>query len=337
MTSFDFDNDGDLDLFVGGRTLKGKYPSSPQSYLLRNDGGSFIDATQEVFPALSKTGMITSSLVSDYNNDGSKDLILVGEWCDILFYKNSEGTFTLDNPLSQNIGWWNSIKAMDLDNDGDEDYVLGNLGSNYKYQASEKEPFEIYSDDFDNNGVQDIVLSYRHKDDNLYPVRGFQCSSEQLPELGEKFDSYESFGKADVYQVYGEELNSALNIKANNFNSVIIWNNPSSLEIQPLPYQAQMAPIQDFVFSDIDNNGYQDIIAAGNWFVSEIETPRADNGKGVVLLNNGDKTFSNQDHTGFFANKDVRNMVSLKTADSNPLIVVGNNNGPLQIFYKVQN
>lgn len=331
VASHDFDNDGDNDLFVGGRSLKGKYPSSPQSYFLVNENGRFTDQTKGILPELSKAGMITSAVWSDYNNDGDKDLIIVGEWSDIQFYKNENGTLSLDKPLSKNIGWWNCIKAVDIDNDGDDDYVVGNLGQNYKYTASENEPFEIYAGDFDDNNVQDIVLSYRHDDDNLYPVRGFQCSSEQLPELQNKFDSYESFGQADVYQVYGDDLDDALNIKANNFNSVIIWNTSTGLKLESLPPVAQMAPIQDIVFEDIDNNGYQDIIAAGNWYMSEIETPRADNGSGIVLLNNGDQSFNAQEHSGFFAKHDVRRLVKLKSEDKS-VFVVGNNNSAVQVF-----
>ena len=333
VSSADWDNDGDLDLFVGGRVISGLYPESPRSYLLENTSKGFIDVTETKAKDLSLAGMVNASIWTDYNNDQNLDLIVVGEWTDIQFYKNKNGQLTKDEVLSENIGWWNCIQAKDLDNDGDLDYILGNLGQNYKYKASYEEPFEIYAGDFDGNNTHDIVLSYHHNDDHVYPVRGFQCSSEQMPQLKERFDSYEAFGKADVYSVYGESLEGAFNIKANNFNSCVLWNESGKFKIEPLPTEAQFAPIQDVVFLDINKDGYQDIIAAGNWFVSEIETPKADSGTGIVLINNGDQTFRAKAHTGFFANKDVRKLMSLNGAkDQTPLIVVGNNNDAIQVF-----
>lgn len=219
-----------------------------------------------------------------------------------------------------------------MDNDGDVDYVLGNLGENYKYKASDEEPFEIYASDLDKNGISDIVLGY-YLNKKLYPVRGFQCSSEQIPDLKQKFDSYEAFGKSDVFAVYGVALEDAINIKANNFSSCILWNNESKFELEKLPVQAQLAPIQDLVLHDINNDGFMDIIAAGNWFVSEIETPRADNGTGLVLLNNKDRGFETMPlkKSGFFAKGDVRHILKLKCPNDYK-IIIANNNSNLESF-----
>ena len=178
----------------------------------------------------------------------------------------------------------NSIRGADLDGDGDLYYLVGNLGLNYKYQASDDNPFEIYGGDFDNNGIKDIVLGY-YSDEELYPVRGLQCSSEQIPDLKVKFPSYEKFGKSNLREIYGSALEKALHYKANHFSSSILWNEGDKFTVEPLPLQAQFFPIQDCVFSDIDNDQDLDIIIAGNWFVAEIETSRADSGTGLILLN----------------------------------------------------
>ena len=279
--------------------------------------------------------MITDGAWTDYDGDGDLDLMLVGEWTDVLLFENNEGQFSRNKRnLSKSIvGWWNSIEPADLDKDGDMDYVLGNLGENYKYQASDDEPFEVFAGDFDNSGVQDIVVSY-YSEDKLYPVRGFQCSSEQIPDLKKKIATYEDFGQSDVFKVYGAALDDALHYQANCFSSMILWNEGGQLTPTRLPYQAQLSPVQTTVVTDIDADGDQDIITAGNWFVAEIETPRADAGVGTVLLNEGDKKFRalSASESGFFANGDVRNMVGVKGSNGQLQLVIGNNNAEAQVF-----
>jgi len=235
----------------------------------------------------------------------------------------------LDETLT---GWWNVVKAVDLDNDGDDDYLVGNLGENYKYEASKERPFELFAGDFDNSGVQDIVVSY-YNDDKLFPVRGFQCSSEQIPDLKKQIGSYEEFGSSDVYEVYGDALDNATHLIANTFSSAILWNDGGALVHQPLPYKAQWAPVQDFEVLDYNKDGLLDIILAGNWYVSEVETPRADSGTGLVLKNLGDRQFEviTYAESGFFAPHDVRALGLIKT-QKNPLLIVANNNATSQAF-----
>ena len=188
--------------------------------------------------------MINDGVWTDIDGDKDLDLILVGEWTDVITYENVDGQLTKKEYTDEALtGWWNIIKAVDLDNDGDEDYLLGNLGENYKYEASKDRPFELFAGDFDNSGVQDIVVSY-YNDDKLFPVRGFQCSSEQIPDLKKQIGSYEEFGSSDVYQVYGDALKTATHLTATTFSSAILWNENGALVHQALPYDAQLAPIQ---------------------------------------------------------------------------------------------
>ncbi len=337
VSNYDFDQDGDEDLFVGGRLVPGEYPLPATSYLLENQKGIFKDVTAQKAPDLQTPGMIASSVWSDFDKDGLKDLIIVGEWTDILFYKNNNGQLekvSSQMGLNKHVGWWNSIKATDLDGDGDDDYVLGNLGLNYKYKATDEKPFEVFSADMDNNGKRDIVVGY-YSGEKLFPVRGLQCSSEQMPEITEKFPTYEAFGKADVFEVYGDALEDALHYQANDFSSIILWNNEGSFEAEQLPSLVQWAPVQDFIITDINQDQLPDIIAAGNWFVSEIETPRADSGTGVVMINKGKGKFEalSTVDSGLFANKDVRALSLLSCGENNkPLLLIANNNSSLQAF-----
>ncbi len=331
----DYDKDGDNDLFVGGRLDSGNYPKASRSYLLVNQNGRFKDKTEELAPELMNVGMVTSSVWSDTDNDGDDDLIVVGEWMDVVLFENENKKLNKGDLLSSpQVGWWNVIKKADLDNDGDDDFLVGNLGNNYKYKATNENPFEIFGGDLDNNGSQDIVVGY-YSNDNLYPVRGFQCSSEQMPSLQKKFDSYLSFGKADIFTVYGDALDQAIHYKANNFSSSIIWNNQGEFKIEPLPSRAQFAPLQDAVISDFDQDGDLDILSAGNWYVSEVETPRADAGTGLLLLNEGQQNFvaKGPSSSGFFANKDVRKLSSINCG-STEFIIVANNNDIVQLFEK---
>ena len=171
--------------------------------------------------------MVTDAVWADMNNDEFIDLVVVGEWMPIKIFINKKGYFSDHSSayaVDDEIGWWNSVSAADYDNDGDMDLVCGNLGLNYKYKASKDETFDIYSKDFDESGDLDIVLGY-YNEGNLYPLRGRQCSSNEMPFIKEKFKSYHEFGNATLVQVYGKEnLNNSINYKATNFSSMYFRN-----------------------------------------------------------------------------------------------------------------
>ncbi|MEM6376884.1 MAG: VCBS repeat-containing protein, partial [Bacteroidota bacterium] len=186
---YDFDGDGDLDLFVGGRMKPRSYPMPVSSTLLINQGdGTFDDHTHTLAPDLKEIGMVTDAVWCDYDQDNDIDLILTGEWMAITVIKNDGGQFVKveNSGLEDHVGWWFSVKAADIDGDGDQDFIAGNLGLNYKYKASQEEPFEVYLNDFDENGSLDIVLGY-FEENELFPVRGRQCSAEQMPFIKKKF------------------------------------------------------------------------------------------------------------------------------------------------------
>ncbi len=333
----DYDGDGDLDLFVGGRVDPGNYPHPAESYLLNNDGGIFTDATKKFAPMLSKIGLVTSAVWTDFDKDEKLDLIVVGEWMPITFLRNIGSRLddqTAYYGMSETTGWWNKIVQADLDGDGDQDFVVGNLGLNYKYKASLHEPFQIHSTDFDENGSNDIVLGYC-QDGKVFPVRGRQCSFEQMPFIKTKFPTYHDFGLATLTDIFGGDIQRSLHYQAKEFASVVLLNlGNGKYEINRLPAEAQYAPIFGITTDDFNADGILDLLVAGNFYVSEVETGRADAGTGLFLEGKGGGTFTpvlSRD-SGFMADRDVRDMALLRNAAGETLILVANNNDRLQVF-----
>ncbi len=331
----DYNNDGYPDLFIGGRHTPHNYPMAVSSYVLMNNKDHFEDVTESIAPALNEIGMVTNASWADSDNDGDLDLMVVGEWMAPALLTNNNGNFHLTESIPEFMnGWYFAVKAEDFDNDGDTDYLLGNLGENYKYKASKEEPFELYYADFDNNGSKDIVLGY-YNFGELYPLRGKDCSSEQVPALNTQIETYDLFGSSTLEEIYSEKaLQSALVLRSYNFKSGILVNEgKNGFTFQAFPKLAQVSSINNFVVKDINNDGYQDIILAGNLFVSEIETPRNDAGYGLVLMNNKQRDFIALDahKTGLFIPEDVKKLREIEI-DSSTYLLVGSNNKPLNCF-----
>jgi hypothetical protein len=287
----DYDKDGNPDLFVGGRIVAGKYPSPASSYILRNNGGKgtdlrFENVTQKTAPGLLNLGLVTDALWDDFDGDGSVDLVVAGEWMKIRFFDNTPDGFTEvtdKTGLAETAGLWNCIYSCDIDGDGDNDYLAGNLGLNYKYQTSAKWPFEIFSNDFDLNGTTDIVLGYWENGTN-YPVNGLDASARQIPVIRLRYKGYEEFARATLQDIYGEKmLNSSLHYKAETFaNSWIENKGNGTFTVHRLPNGAQFSSINDFAEIKYGNKG-KALIAAGNLYGSEVETPRNDGSIGLVM------------------------------------------------------
>ncbi len=336
----DYDNDGDIDLFVGSRVIPGKYPYAPFSYLLINKKGTFSDGTKQYAQDVEKVGMVTDAQWNDIDNDNDLDLIITGEWMGIEVFVNNSGHLSRDynfSDLALVKGWWNKILIEDIDGDGDKDIIAGNLGLNYKFHASKEKPFHVYTNDFDNNGIEDIVLA-KYYNSKQVPVRGKSCTSQQMPFLKEKIKTYTDFANSDLEGILGEDINSSLHYEATEFQSGIFLNEGNNqFSFSAFPIEAQTAPINSIIYKDFDGDNIKDLLMAGNNYHSEVETTRADAGIGVFLngtATEGFKHVSNK-QIGFYADFDVRALTYLKTAEGN-LVLISNNNDKHQL-YKVSN
>ncbi len=327
----DIDADGDLDLFVGTRLIAKSYASPATSYILINENGKFKKLPEKFAPALVNIGMVTDAVFSDVDNDNDDDLLIVGEWMEIKVLTNNNGSF---RDVSESYGlkntrgiWW-SITASDLDNDGDDDYIIGNLGKNNKFKASEEHPFKVYAHDFDNNGTNDIVLAKFYKDDYV-PVRGRECTSQQMPFVAEKFKDYHSFASSKLLDILPEdEVKEAVVYEINSFESVILINNRNSLVRKVLPVEAQISPVKSSVVSDFNDDGLNDILLVGNHYGVEVETVRYDAGYGLLLLNdknhyNGFKALPPIE-SGVYIPKDSRSIVPITIKDTKAWVVTNN-------------
>ncbi len=329
----DYDGDGDEDLFVGGRIVPGKYPVPASSVLLKNEGGRFSDVTAAVANELKDLGLVTDAAFSDYDGDGDRDLLVVGEWLPLVVFENDGGQFARkDLTQTTGIGWWYHISPADLDGDGDQDYLLGNLGLNNKYGGNKEKPFHVFCDDFDGTGNLDIVLSKEYKG-KLLPVRGRECSSEQMPFIKDKFPTFKSFAEADLHKIYGKEkIEGALHYEATNFESGILWNKgQGQFEFRALPIEAQKGPTLCSVVADVNKDGHPDIVGGGSIFNAEVETVRFDGSKGYILLGDGAGEFSVADQSGFVLTGNVKDMITYRAGEKDRLLVVKNQGG-VQLF-----
>ena len=335
----DFDGDGDLDLFVGGRIIPGQYPISPKSLLLRNDGGNFVDVTDEIAPNLGRAGLVTDACWADSDGDGSDDLVLALEWGSVRVFKNANGRLldvTETSGIASNVGWYQSISAGDFDGDGDLDLAVGNWGLNTKYHASADQPSLLYYGDFENEGRMRLVEA-EFEDEKLYPVRGKSCSTNAMPFLGNKFERFHDFAVASLEDIYTEtRLESAHRFAATTLESGVLRNDGTgSFEFIAFPAIAQVAPICGITVGDFNDDGKLDLFLAENFFGPQPETGRADGGISQILIGYGDCTFtpSMANESGIIVIGDAtRAMQADLTGDGVPEVIVPTNDGRVYTF-----
>jgi hypothetical protein len=332
VAAADYDRDGDLDLFVGGRVVPGKYPTVPKSRLLENISGSFSDATERVAPDVLNTGMVTAALWSDVNRDGWVDLMVVHEWGPMKLFLNE----TEEAGLSSRTGWWNSIAGGDIDNDGDIDYVAGNFGLNTKYHASAEHPVLLYLADYERNGNLQIVEA-EYEDSTLYPIRGRSCSTSAMPSLADRFKTYHDFARATLTDIYTPELlDQSLRLSVNTLESGV-WINDGSgtFTFQPLPRLAQASPAFGLVIADFDGDRFSDLFVAQNFFSPQKETGHYDGGLSILLAGNGEGGFTPLPprETDIVLPGDAKGAALTDlNGDLRPDLLVGINNAPLVAY-----
>ena len=335
VAPYDIDGDGDLDLFIGGQVVAYQYLSSPRSYLLINENGNFVDKTEEISPQLATLGMVQAATWADITGDGKSELIVVGEWTPIHVFEydgNGLKEISSDLGLENTEGWWNSVQTNDLDGDGDMDLVLGNIGENYKFKASIEKPFEVYVNDFDQNGTNDIFLA-KHYKDRLVPIRGIECAAQQLPVLQSKFNSYGVFALANLPQILGDGIESAIHKEAYLFSSIILENDNGKLKIRYLPIEAQFSAVNSIIIEDLDGDGVNDLLIGGNKFDVEVETTPADASPGYFLKGLGNLNFKAIPpwESGFFIPYNVKDIQTIEVGGRTN-ILVAINDGDLKIF-----
>nr|WKN34623.1 VCBS repeat-containing protein [Tunicatimonas sp. TK19036] len=338
VTAADFDRDGDLDVFVGGRVLPGSYPQAPESYILQNDGGTFTNVTEEVCFGLKNIGMVTSALWTDFDNDNQVDLLVVGEWMPITFFKNVKGKLvnvTTATGLGETSGWWNSLAGGDMDNDGDIDYVLGNLGLNTPFKASEDKPLTIYSGDFDGSSTPHTLLSWYKQGEN-YPMASRDLLLRQMPGFGKRFMKYHDYARATVEDIIlPEALEQTLVLQSSYFSTAYLENQgEGKFSLRPLPLQAQVAPVNGILVKDVDYDGNLDILMTGNSYAPDVAIGRYDAFAGLYLKGDGRGSFSPValSQSGFFIDSDAKSLNQLYTQTGDALILGAANADSLKAY-----
>jgi hypothetical protein len=342
VSAGDYDGDGDLDLFIGGRVAR-QYPLPARSFILQNDHGTFTDVTQLVCAPLQTPGMVTSSVWMDFDNDRQQDLIIAGEWMPVRFFKNNHGKLaevTSNTGLTQTDGMWRSLLAADIDDDGDTDLVAGNLGLNCLYRVSPTEPMQLFAADLDGNGSTDPILFYFIKGEDgekhLFPAISRSQFSDQVPAIKKQFLHYKDYSTATFKEIFKNKARKdILELTCNETRSCFFENTGNGKFIKhPLNIEAQFAPVNSIICDDFDSDGYKDLLLAGNEYQAEVMNGRYDASYGCFLKGRSDKSFTSVPavESGFILNGDVKDMAIIRMRDGKKMILAAVNNDSLQVF-----
>jgi len=339
VKAFDINGDRHMDLFVGGRVIPGRYPVAPESKILINDGkGNYTDATNSVAPGIKNVGMVTDAVWIDLNQDRFEDLIIVGEWMPVKIFLNNKGKLTDASSTYikfPSTGWWNRIYADDMDGDGDKDLIIGNLGLNAQFKASEKEPLNLYYKDFDGNGSIDPIFCY-YINGVSYPAASKDDITDQLPGLKNKFLEYYKYSEATITDIFtSDQLNDAGVLKAEILKTVYLENTGKEFKLIPLPVEAQYAPVYAITSLDANRDGKKDLLFAGNNTWTRIKFGQFTSGNGTLLTGKGKGSFEyvTQWKSGLSISGDVRSIQSFSSGkNGGSQFIFGINNAQARVI-----
>jgi hypothetical protein len=335
VTPCDFNGDGNMDLFVGGRSVPYNYGEVPRSYLLLNDGkGKFIDVTDKYAPGLSHVGFVTRALWFDLDKNGEKDLILSLEWGGIIAFMNHKGILS-EKVLTDKKGWWNFILPVDLNHDGNIDLIAGNLGLNSRLKASEKEPVRLYYNDFDDNGKKEQILTY-YLDGRELPFANKEELEKQMPGLKKKFLYAEEFAKASLDELFTPgKLKTADTFTANYFSNAILINQGNlNFKVQAMPWEAQLSPFRDAIVVDANGDSLPDILLFGNYYDNNVQMGRYDADFGTILLNHGHDSLTASPINGLAIRGQVRYIRKIDIGGRQAFILGENNDSTRVIRFR---
>ncbi|HEX6169602.1 MAG TPA: VCBS repeat-containing protein [Chitinophagaceae bacterium] len=332
VAPYDFDGDGFVDLFIGGRAIPWEYGTIPRSYLLKNDGkGKFTDVTDQFSKELSQAGFVKHGIWIDLDSDGDNDLILSLEWDGIIAFVNEKGKF-VKRFLTDKKGWWNFTLPVDIDGDNDLDLIAGNLGLNNRLKASEKRPVRLYYNDFDDNGKKEQVLTY-YLGEKEIPFATKDELVKQIPELKKKYLYAEEFAKASLSDIFKKgKLGSASLFTADYFSNVILINDGNwNFRLKELPWQAQLTPYYDAAIAEMNGDGRPDILLGGNFYPNNIQMGEYDADYGAVLLNIGNGNFNYALLDGTVIKGEIRRIRKLAFGKE-PAFILARNNDSLKVI-----
>ena len=324
----DIDSDGDQDLIVFGGHKIGSYPESYSTYILENTGGE-LSINNDLGIGLENLGLVSDAVEVDYNQDGRLDIVTVGEWSipHVLIADGKKLKLDLPSELSDLSSWWNTISVGDFNNDGRQDLILGSFGDNNKFHPSIEKPLEIFGKDFDGSGTNDIVLA-KHYKDKVVPTRGRECSSQQIPDINEKFPTYNEFALAGIEDILGaDNIDKSVHKKITGMSHKILWNTPSGWIVDNLPAECQISPLKSIAVVDVNGDGIDDVVGIGNHYGAEVETARYDAGYGWVLLGSKNSKLRYQSAlaSGIWFNGDGRSIEVAKIDGNVQLLAFFNN------------
>lgn len=337
VAPYDFDNDGDIDVFVGARSVVGAYGINPSHQFLENNGdGTFEDTTEKVTYELKDAGMITDAIWVDIDNDSIKDLITTSEWDTPKIYKNNgRRLIKQSSSLDKLHGMWNVVEAADLDKDGDIDFIFGNQGNNTAHKTSEENPIKMWMNDFDNNGTIEQITT-NHQEGKDYPIHMKKELTRQLVSLKKQNLKASVYAKKSIDELFEKEKVENSIMKKNNISETIIAVNEGkgNFTVKKLPSRVQFSCVCGIICADINKDGNLDLIMAGNNFEFKPQYSRLDANYGSVLLGDGKLGFTWQDYytSGFVVKNEVKHLKTIRDKDGKTYVISAINNQSPKIF-----